>query len=726
MSSTPGRASLPHSRRESTDSYASSTGSGSNRAIRPPKIQMVATSPLSKIGIKGDGLMLFITCFASIGVFLFGYDQGVMSGIITGPHFRAFFREPTAYEIGTMVAILEVGAFITSLACGTLADIFGRKNVLFWGAILFSIGGAIQTFTTGFTSMVIGRVIAGFGVGTLSMIVPTYQSEISPAENRGMLGCIEFTGNIAGYAASVWIDYFCSYIPSDLSWRLPLSIQVLIGLTLAFGSLLLPESPRWLLDHDQDEEGMRVLADLHGGGNPREPRARLEYREIKENVLTLRKEPDRSYFAMWRRYRYRTFIACSSQMFAQLNGINVISYYAPLVFESAGWLGRDALLMTGVNGIIYILSTIPTWFLVDTWGRRPILLSGSVIMAISLALCGYFLYLDTGFTPKAVVGCVIVFNAAFGFSWGPIPWLLPAEIMPLAFRAKGASLSTATNWAFNFIIGEGTPILQEKIKWRLYPMHAFFCTCSFILVYFMYPETMGVPLEEMDQLFGDEPSAVPQGDDSDDEDDESYDPERQRPRTIRTSISSHPRFMSQEERDARAAAARVAAEERARAEGGVLGVGKRMLGRLVGANASEPDRRQYQVGLGPSSIPLEEITTSQDSASKQHRNAESKHTKNPSKNKKKAKIVGATTTNKNNNTAWDARTDDLPTNDVPVASPGLVADESQFALGDDDEEDDAGESGLLRGAAAPSTGKQRVDDESEDSDEDDLEWERGP
>ncbi|KAK0526470.1 hypothetical protein OC834_004790 [Tilletia horrida] len=584
-----------HSRRESTDSYASSGGS-SNRATRPPRIEMAAASPLSKIGIKGDGLMLFITCFASIGVFLFGYDQGVMSGIITGPHFRAYFREPTAYEIGTMVAILEIGAFCTSLACGTLADIFGRKNVLFWGAILFSTGGAVQTFTTGFTSMVIGRVIAGFGVGTLSMIVPTYQSEISPAENRGMLGCIEFTGNIAGYAASVWIDYFCSYIPSDLSWRLPLSIQVLIGLTLAFGSLLLPESPRWLLDHDQDEEGMRVLADLHGGGNPREPRARLEYREIKENVLMLRKEPDRSYLALWKRYRYRTWIACSSQMFAQLNGINVISYYAPLVFESAGWLGRDALLMTGINGIIYILSTVPTWFLVDTWGRRPILLSGAVIMAISLALCGYFLYLDASFTAKAVVGCVIVFNAAFGFSWGPIPWLLPAEIMPLAFRAKGASLSTATNWAFNFIIGEGTPILQEKIKWRLYPMHAFFCTCSFILVFFMYPETMGVPLEEMDQLFGDEPSGVPQGDDSDDEED---DEEAVRPpRPVRTSISSHPRFMSEDERAARAAAARVAAEERARAEGvglwGLVNAPRRLIGRLLGANASEPDRRLYQ------------------------------------------------------------------------------------------------------------------------------------
>lgn len=161
---------------------------------------------------------------------------------------------------------------------------FGRKRVLLVGALVFSCGGAVQTFTTGFTSMVIGRIIAGFGVGVLSMIVPAYQSEISPAENRGRLACIEFTGNIIGYASSIWIDYFSSFIPGDMSWRFPLSLQVIVGMTIALGALFMPESPRWLLDKDRDEEGMRVLADLHGKGDPRAARARQEYREIKENV----------------------------------------------------------------------------------------------------------------------------------------------------------------------------------------------------------------------------------------------------------------------------------------------------------------------------------------------------------------------------------------------------------------------------------------------------------
>ncbi|KAI0756710.1 general substrate transporter [Daedaleopsis nitida] len=454
--------------------------------------------------LVGQPLLYAISVFASLGVFLFGYDQGVMSGVITGPYFRKYFNEPSAVELGTMVAVLEIGAFVTSVAAGQIGDIIGRRGTLFSGAVVFTIGGAIQTFTPGFWVMVLGRIVSGLGVGLLSTIVPIYQSEISPPNHRGALACMEFTGNIFGYASSVWIDYFCSYIDSDLSWRVPLFIQCVIGAILAAGSLVMPESPRWLIDVDRDEEGMRVIADLHGG-DPEDIVAKAEFQEIKDRVIFERESDEgRTYASMWKRYKRRVLLAMSSQAFAQLNGINVISYYAPRVFEEAGWVGRDAILMTGINAIIYILSTLPPWYLVDRWGRRFILLTGAVVMALALGLTGWWMYIDVAETPRAVVGCVIVFNAAFGYSWGPIPWLYPPEIMPLAVRAKGVSLSTATNWAFNFLVGEMTPVLQEWIEWRLYPMHGFFCVCSFVLVYFLYPETMGVPLEEMDAVFGEE------------------------------------------------------------------------------------------------------------------------------------------------------------------------------------------------------------------------------
>ncbi|KAK0504376.1 general substrate transporter [Armillaria luteobubalina] len=451
---------------------------------------------MSRRRLVGQPLLYVVSIFASLGVFLFGYDQGVMSGIIMGPHFIQFFGRPGPIQVGSMVAVLEVGAFVTSLAAGQVGDIIGRKGTLFIGAVVFTLGGVVQTFTTGFAVMVVGRIVSGFGVGLLSTIVPIYQSEISPPNHRGALACVEFTGNIFGYAFSVWTDYFCSFIDSDMAWRIPLLVQCIIGAILAAGSLVLPESPRWLIDTDKDDEGLRILADLHGGDLDNVV-ARAEYQEIKDKVIMERESGEaRTYAVMWKKYKRRVLLAMSSQAFAQLNGINVISYYA-----QAGWLGRQAILMTGINSLIYLLSTLPPWYLVDRWGRRPILLSGAVVMSLALCATGYWIYLDLPETPNAVVACVIIFNAAFGFSWGPLPWLYPPEIMPLTVRAKGVSLSTATNWAFNTLVGEITPYLQEVIEWRLYFMHGFFCACSFVLV---YPETKGIPLEEMDAVFGED------------------------------------------------------------------------------------------------------------------------------------------------------------------------------------------------------------------------------
>ena len=173
---------------------------------------------------------------------------------------------------------------------------------------------------------------------------------------------------------------------------------------------------------------------------------------------------------------------------------------------------------------------------VDTWGRRPILLSGALLCALTLGACGLLLRAQQPYTPALVVVCVVLFNAAFGYSWGPIPWAWTPEIMPLAFRAKGASLAAATNWVWNWIVGQLTPVLQERIGWRLYMLHAGFCVASFVVVYFLYPETQGVPLEEMDAIFGDQAIPVPPIDDADDT---AADPEAPR---LRRSISSHPRF----------------------------------------------------------------------------------------------------------------------------------------------------------------------------------------
>lgn len=146
-----------------------------------------------------------------------------------------------------MVAILEVGAFVASLCVGRIGDMIGRRKTILYGSMIFFIGGAFQAFANGMPMMIFGRVIAGLGVGALSTIVPVYQSEISPPHNRGRLACMEFTGNIFGYASSVWVDYGCSYIKSNYAWRVPLVLQCFMGLLLGLGSLIISESPRYVV-----------------------------------------------------------------------------------------------------------------------------------------------------------------------------------------------------------------------------------------------------------------------------------------------------------------------------------------------------------------------------------------------------------------------------------------------------------------------------------------------
>lgn len=453
--------------------------------------------------LTGKPLLYFVSVFVSLGVFLFGYDQGVMSGIITGVYFKDYFHQPSRLAIGTMVAILEIGALISSLLVGRLGDIFGRRKTILYGAAIFVVGGSIQAGATRMAHLIIGRIVSGLGIGALTTIVPVYQSEISPPHNRGRFACIEFTGNIVGYASSVWVDYACTFLEGNSSWRLPLAMQCVMGLLLVAGTFVIVETPRWLLNHDKDSEGLEVLARLHASGDINAREVRVEFDEIKETVLLSRLDGKHSYSYMWRRYKKRVLIAMSSQAFAQLDGINVISYYAPLVFEQAGWTGRSAILMTGINGLMYVASTIPPWYVVDRWGRRPILMSGGLTMSVALALISYFLYLDIAQTPTLVVVLVIIYNFFFGYSWGPIPWLYPPEILPLSIRAKGASMSTASNWLFNFIVGEVVPVLQHSMGWSMYLLPAFFSVASVVLVYYVYPETKGVTLEEMDSIFGD-------------------------------------------------------------------------------------------------------------------------------------------------------------------------------------------------------------------------------
>ncbi len=467
-----------------------------NATIRPEDIP--------KAALVGKPLLVFTSCFVSICVFLFGYDQGYFSSILTNEHFEEYYDNPSSVQIGTVVAILEIGALLSSLSLGHVAEKLGRKRTTRLGSILFCIGGTVQTLSTSFHHLGFGRFISGLGVGFLSGTAPTYMSEIASPDIRGLLGSAQFTGNVLGYSSSIWIDYGCSFIDGDLSFRIPLGLQVAFGLVLFFGSYALVESPRWLLEHGHDVEGLIVLADLFAHGHVHDPVAVEAYKSIEESVLIGRLEGKLTYWQSIRRYPKRIFVGCSAQMFAQFNGINVISYYAPLVFEEAGWLGKDAILMTGYNSILYLLSTLIPWWLSESWGRKPLLMLGSCFMGVGLVFIAVFTKTRVA---TMVVVFVMLFNSSFGISWGPIGWLIGPEVLPNKARASGAALATATNWLCNFIVGQCAPILLELISWRLYLIHALSCVVSFIVVWFVYPETKGLSLEDMDSVFGDKSTA---------------------------------------------------------------------------------------------------------------------------------------------------------------------------------------------------------------------------
>lgn len=483
---------------------------------RYPHVDFDLKKYTSRRRFKGQKLVYFTSAFVSLFVSLFGYEQGVCLGILTFVTFNKYFNYPTASEIGLVISILEIGAMVASLLVSKVLDEIGRKRTILIGTAVFIVGGTLQSFAPNLWVFGVGRVFSGFGVGFLSTMVPLYQCEISPVEERGKLVCGEFTGNIAGYCLSVWVDYF-SYFLQDIgdartepmsfwaqvSWRLPLFVQVVLAAVLLVGGFFIVESPRWLLDVDQDVRGFHVLCLLYSD-DPDGNKAQNEFFLIKNSILEERRTTpklERTWKHLFKNYRLRVFIACSALAYAQFNGINIISYYAPMVFEQAGFNDSKALLMTGINGLVYLASTIPPWFLVDRWGRKPILISGGISMAACLAAIAAVMYLDVAATPLLVALLVIVYNASFGYSWGPIGFLIPPEVYPLAVRSKGVSLSTASNWFANYVVGQLTPILQEGIGWAMYLIPATSCVLSVLTVYWIYPETMGVELEDIDKLF---------------------------------------------------------------------------------------------------------------------------------------------------------------------------------------------------------------------------------
>ncbi|KAF8450325.1 general substrate transporter [Boletus edulis BED1] len=478
----------------------------------------------------GKPLLYMSSALASLGDAMFGYGQGIIAAIQVQPSFihRMFGSTVTMAQIqagntgvdpwvqAITVSCLNITAFFASFLAAYICDIMGRRMSVRLGAIMYLIAAFIQIFAPNLGTLIAGRSIQGIGVGILSMTVPILQCEIAPGHARGLFVCIEYICLNLGYALSAWVGYgFFFAMPSEISWRGPYVVQAVLAAILVVWTFILPETPRWLVANGFEEEGLQVLADLHAAGDTRRPNIVATYVEIIAAVDYERKMGQATWRQVFRQYTRRSIVGITCQMFAQLNGINAILYFLPSNLTRAGFSISRSLLYAGACALVYCSGTIPAMFLIDKWGRRTILLIGSVVLAASLSIVGGLQYYSNSLPEgpaRIPVADGLFFGVCFylfffGATWGPGPWLLGAEIFPLRARAKGMSLSTGVNWLFNFIIAFITPPLFEVMNAGYYFLLVGFCIISFFVVWFVYPETAHKTLEELGEVFGDQAEA---------------------------------------------------------------------------------------------------------------------------------------------------------------------------------------------------------------------------
>ncbi|KAK6456457.1 putative sugar transporter, high affinity [Scheffersomyces xylosifermentans] len=493
-------------------------------------------------GLVANSRSLFIAIFASLGGLVYGYNQG-MFGQVSGMHSFSIAIGVTKIQDnptlqGLLTSILELGAWVGVLMNGYIADRLGRKLSVVVGVFFFIVGVIVQAVARGgnYDYILGGRFVVGIGVGILSMIVPLYNAEVSPPEIRGSLVALQQLAITFGIMISYWITYGTNYIggtgegQSKASWLVPICIQLVPALLLGGGILFMPESPRWLMNEGQEEQCLDTLCKLRNLDR-NDQLIQMEFLEMKaqknfEKELSVKYYPQfqdgsaKSNF-MIGLHQYKSMLthlptfkraalACLIMTFQQWTGVNFILYYAPFIFQTLGLSGNTiSLLASGVVGIVMFLATIPAVLWVDKLGRKPVLISGALIMGIChFVVAGILGSFGGDFANHVGAGWVAVvfvwiFAIGFGYSWGPCAWVLVAEVFPLGMRAKGVSLGASANWLNNFAVAMSTPDFVAKAKYGAYIFLGLMCVFGALYVFFFTPETKGRTLDEIDELFGD-------------------------------------------------------------------------------------------------------------------------------------------------------------------------------------------------------------------------------
>ena len=433
--------------------------------------------------------LLFATFVSALGSFLFGFDTAVISG--TTKFITQFFNL-TDTTLGITVSIALWGTVIGAIAVGKPGDIFGRKVILSFCGILYFISALGCAFASGWTVLLLSRFIGGLAIGAASVMAPMYIAEISPGRLRGRLVAVAQFNIVFGILVAFFSNYLLVGIGPD-NWRWMFGVMAVPAALFFILLFFVPKSPRWLVKKKEIAKAKDVLITV-GAENVES--------ELDDIVNSLREEAGAGITKLLqKKYRFVIMCAVLLAVFNQFSGINVIMYYAPMIFEKAGSSTNSAMLQAVAVGVTNMLFTIIAMFFIDKFGRKTLLLIGAVGMFLSLAGAALHYYDETLFGNTGVVVFIISFIAFFAFSQGAVIWVFLAEIFPNRIRSKGQALGSFTHWVMNAVIGLLFPLALTSFGGgNVFMFFSFMMIPFFFFVWKMMPETKGKTLEELERI----------------------------------------------------------------------------------------------------------------------------------------------------------------------------------------------------------------------------------
>ncbi|MGA7674218.1 MAG: D-xylose transporter XylE [Rhizomicrobium sp.] len=473
-------------------------------------------------------LVVALTLTAALGGLLFGYDTAVISGAVAAIDHNFINPQIGLSETargslsGWTVSCALLGCVIGAFVAGPVSTKWGRKPTLMLAAVLFfigSLGSAIPELGFGpiggmgpaaLTPFIVYRIIGGVGVGIASMISPLYIAEIAPPAIRGTLVTFQQIAIVGGMLVVYFVNWAIAIQGNDswilsVGWRWMLASEVIPAL-LFFGLMLfVPDTPRWYVMRGKDERALAVLKKLTD-----ETDARKTLKEI-EQTLVQRTRPLFSFGVLV------LFVGIMLSVFQQLVGINAVLYYAPLMFKNLGASTDSAFLQTIVVGVAMVTFTVVSQVTVDRWGRKPLLITGSVVMAVSMIALG-FLFNASGNGTASLqmshaagmwgLAAVVVYIAGFSLSWGPVVWVMLAEIFPNSIKGKAMAIAVAAQWIANLFVSwsfkvlDGNTVLNTAFNHGFaYWIYGVMSVLSALFVMKYVPETMGRSLEAIQELW---------------------------------------------------------------------------------------------------------------------------------------------------------------------------------------------------------------------------------